>query len=77
MVRSCAAVLCQFEREYDEAIAVATSVLVEAERDGDVAEMAIPAIRRSAQPGGPAAPGAPVTPDPAWGTLPRDPSGPG
>ena len=38
VVRSCAASLCLFERDYDEAIALATSVLDEAERDGDAAE---------------------------------------
>jgi len=40
VVRSCAASLCLFEREYDEAIALATQVLAAAERDGDVAERA-------------------------------------
>ena len=38
VVRSCTASLCLFERDYDEAIALATPVLDEAERDGDVAE---------------------------------------
>ena len=40
VVRSCSALLCLFERKYDEAIALAASVLDEAERDGDVAETA-------------------------------------
>jgi len=38
VVRSCTALLCQFQREYDKAIELAESVLDEAERDGDVAE---------------------------------------
>lgn len=41
VVRSCAAVLCQYEREFEEAIALASSVLGEAEREGDKAEMAM------------------------------------
>ncbi len=41
VVRSCAASLCQYERESDEAIALASSVLDEAEREGDKAEMAM------------------------------------
>ena len=39
VVRSCAAMLCLFERDYDEAIALATPVLAAAERDRDTAEM--------------------------------------
>jgi DNA-binding CsgD family transcriptional regulator/tetratricopeptide (TPR) repeat protein len=39
VVRSCAASLCLFERRYDEAVALATSALDEAEREGDTAEM--------------------------------------
>ena len=40
VVSSCAAVLCLFKRDYDEAITLAAVVLEEAERDGDVAETA-------------------------------------
>ncbi len=38
VVRNCAAWLCMYEREFDQAIALAKSVLAEAERDGDAAE---------------------------------------
>jgi len=41
VVRSCAASLCQYEREADVAIALASSVLDEAARQGDKAEMAM------------------------------------
>ncbi len=41
VVRSCDAMLCLFERAFDEAIRLAASVLVEAERDGETAEMAM------------------------------------
>jgi DNA-binding CsgD family transcriptional regulator/tetratricopeptide (TPR) repeat protein len=40
VVRSCTAMLCLFERQYREAIELATSVLGEAETDGDVVEAA-------------------------------------
>jgi DNA-binding CsgD family transcriptional regulator len=41
VVRSCAASLCQYERESDEAIALASRALEQAEREGDKAEMAM------------------------------------
>jgi DNA-binding CsgD family transcriptional regulator/tetratricopeptide (TPR) repeat protein len=41
VVRSCAASICQYERQPDEAIALASGVLDQAERDGDKAEMAM------------------------------------
>ena len=41
VVRSCTASLCQYERRFGEAIELASSVLVEAEREGDKAEMAM------------------------------------
>ena len=41
VVRSCAASLCQYEREPDEAIALALSVLEQAGREDDKAEMAM------------------------------------
>jgi DNA-binding CsgD family transcriptional regulator/tetratricopeptide (TPR) repeat protein len=40
VVRSCTAMLCMFERRYDEAIALAASVLDEAEDDHDLSETA-------------------------------------
>ncbi|CAG1019499.1 Transcriptional regulatory protein ComA [Burkholderiaceae bacterium] len=41
VVRSCAASLCQYERESDQAIALASSVFDRAGREGDKAEMAM------------------------------------
>lgn len=41
VVRSCAASLCQYERRPDEAIALASSVLEQARREDDKAEMAM------------------------------------
>jgi DNA-binding CsgD family transcriptional regulator/tetratricopeptide (TPR) repeat protein len=41
VVRSCAASLCQYQRESDEAIALASSVLDQAGREDDKAEMAM------------------------------------
>lgn len=40
VVRSCGAMLCLFERAFDEAIERAASAFADAERDGDAAEMA-------------------------------------
>jgi DNA-binding CsgD family transcriptional regulator len=41
VVRSCSAMHCLFEWALDEAVSLAASVLAEAERDGDIAEMAM------------------------------------
>ncbi|WP_162487103.1 MULTISPECIES: AAA family ATPase [unclassified Variovorax] len=41
VVQSCAASLCQYERESEEAIALASAVLDQAEREDDKAEMAM------------------------------------